>query len=58
MGIQMGEKSKLGWLIGLTEHAIWAASLYFLYLLWLSISKILASSQHVELILIFLEHLL
>jgi hypothetical protein len=28
MGIQMGEKSKLGWLIGLTEHAMWAASLY------------------------------
>jgi hypothetical protein len=41
----MGEKSKLGWLIGLFEQAIWAASLYFLYLLWLSISKILALSQ-------------
>jgi hypothetical protein len=40
MGIQMGEISKLGWLIGLFEQAIWAASLYFLYLLWLSISKI------------------
>jgi hypothetical protein len=34
MGIQMGEMSKLGWLIGLTEQALWAASLYLLYLLW------------------------
>jgi hypothetical protein len=42
--IQMGEMSKLGWLIGLVKHAIWAAFLYFLYLLFL-ISKILASSQ-------------
>jgi hypothetical protein len=41
----MGEKSKLGWLIGLVEHATWADSLYFLYLLLLTISKILASSQ-------------
>jgi hypothetical protein len=44
-GIHMGEMSKLGWLIGLVKHAIWAFSLYFLYLLLLSISKILASSQ-------------
>jgi hypothetical protein len=44
-GIQMGEMSKLGWLIGLVKHAICADSLYFLYLLLLSISKILASSQ-------------
>jgi hypothetical protein len=44
-GLQIGEKSKLGWLIGLFKHAIWADSLYFLYLLLLSISKILASSQ-------------
>jgi hypothetical protein len=44
-GIQIGELSKLGWLIGLVKHAIWADSLYFLYLLLLSISKILASSQ-------------
>jgi hypothetical protein len=41
-GIQMGEMSKLGWLIGLVKHAIWADSFYFLYLL-LSVSKILAS---------------
>jgi hypothetical protein len=44
-GNQMGEMSKLGWLIGLVKHAVCADSLYFLYLLLLSISKILASSQ-------------
>jgi hypothetical protein len=32
-GIQMGETSKLGWLVGLVKHAIWADSLHFLYLL-------------------------
>jgi hypothetical protein len=40
----MGEISKLGWLMGLIEHAMWANSLYFLYLLLLSISKTLALS--------------
>jgi hypothetical protein len=35
-GIQIGEMSKLGWLIGLTKHAIWADSLYVLYLQLLS----------------------
>jgi hypothetical protein len=44
-GIHMGEISKLGWLMGLIEHAMWAGSLYFLYLMLLSISKTLASSQ-------------
>jgi hypothetical protein len=44
-GIQMGEMSKLGWLIGLVKHVIWADSLYFLHLLLLSINKILPSSQ-------------
>jgi hypothetical protein len=43
--IQMGEMSRLVWLNGLVKHAICADSLYFLYLLLLSISKILASSQ-------------
>jgi hypothetical protein len=43
--IQMGEISKLGWLTGLVRHAMWADSVYFLYLLLLSISKILTSSQ-------------
>jgi ABC-type Fe3+-siderophore transport system permease subunit len=43
--IQMEEMSQLGWLIGLVEHATWADSLYFLYLLLLSISKILALSE-------------
>jgi hypothetical protein len=40
--IQMGEMFKLGWLIGLVNHAIWANSLYFLYLLLLSISALKA----------------
>jgi hypothetical protein len=31
-GIQRGEISKLGWLMGFVEHAIWADSLYSLYL--------------------------
>jgi hypothetical protein len=43
-GIRIGEMSKLGWLIALVKHGIWADSLYFLYLLLLSISKI--SSSH------------
>jgi hypothetical protein len=33
------------WLIGLVKHVMWADSLYFLYLLLHSISKILATSQ-------------
>jgi hypothetical protein len=41
----MGEMSRLGWVIGLVKYALRADSLYFLYLLLLSISKILASSQ-------------
>jgi hypothetical protein len=41
----MGEISKLDWLIGFIKHAIWSDSLYFLYLLLLSISKILAASR-------------
>jgi hypothetical protein len=44
-GIQMGEMSILVWLIVLVNDAIRADSLYFLYLLLLSISKILASPQ-------------
>jgi hypothetical protein len=39
LGLQIGEK------IGLVKHAIRANSLYFLYLLLLSISKVLASFQ-------------
>jgi ABC-type Fe3+-siderophore transport system permease subunit len=42
---QTGEMSKLGWLTGFTEHAIWADFLYFLCLLLLSIPNILVSSQ-------------
>jgi hypothetical protein len=39
-GIQIGEMSKLGWLIGLVKHAICTDSLYFLHLLLPSISNI------------------
>jgi hypothetical protein len=41
-GVQMGEMPKVVWLIGLVKHAVWADSLYFLYLLLLAISKIIA----------------
>jgi hypothetical protein len=44
-GINMGDIFEQGWLIGLVRHAIWADFLYLLYLLLLSVSKILASSQ-------------
>jgi hypothetical protein len=38
----MAELFRQGWLIGLVKHAIWADSLYFLYLPLLSFAKILA----------------
>jgi len=41
----MGEISKLGWLIVYVKHAIRDDSFYFLYLLTILVSKILASSQ-------------
>jgi hypothetical protein len=44
-GIHMGEIYRLNWLNGLMKYAIWADSLYFLYLLLFSISKILLSPQ-------------
>jgi hypothetical protein len=37
-GIQIGEMSRLSWLIGLVKHAIWVDSLYFLYPLLISIT--------------------
>jgi hypothetical protein len=43
-GILMGEMSKLALLVGMVKHFLWPSSLYFLYLLLLSISNILASS--------------
>jgi hypothetical protein len=52
-GVQIREISKLAWLIGLVKHVIWADSLYFLYLLLLSIYDPL--HRHVGLIFIFLE---
>jgi hypothetical protein len=33
----MGHMSRLGWLVVLVKHAIWASSLYLLHLLFLSI---------------------
>jgi hypothetical protein len=44
-GIQIGEMFRLVWLIGVLKYVIWADSLYFLYLLVLSVSKILVSSH-------------
>jgi hypothetical protein len=44
-GIQIGGKSKLDWLIELFAYAMWADSLYFLSLLFLSITRILAPFQ-------------
>jgi hypothetical protein len=44
-GIQMGDITKLRWLTGLVKHTIRAGSLYFMYLLLLSICTILSSSQ-------------
>jgi hypothetical protein len=46
--IQTAEMSKLGWLFGLVKHAIWADSLYILYLPLLSISKISISHYSEE----------
>jgi hypothetical protein len=43
-GIHIGEIYKLGWLIGFIEQTILANSLYFLYLLLLSVATMLASS--------------
>jgi hypothetical protein len=46
-GIQMGEVTRVGWLIVLVKQDIWADSLYLMYQLLLSISKILASSKFI-----------
>jgi hypothetical protein len=43
--IEISEMSKLGCLIGLINHAIWADSLHLLYLLVVSVPQILAPSQ-------------
>jgi hypothetical protein len=40
----MGGMSKLGRLIGLVKRVIWADSLYFLYLMILSLAEILIFS--------------
>jgi hypothetical protein len=38
-GIQMGEMFKLGWMIGLVKHALWADSLHFLYYCYFQFPK-------------------
>jgi hypothetical protein len=48
MRIHVEEMTKLGWLVRLVKHAIYTDSLHFLYQPLLSISKILASSQHIR----------
>lgn len=60
-GIQISEMSKLGWIIGLVQHATWAETLYFFCLEILSVPNVLASfrllhpHRHFGLILIFYE---
>jgi hypothetical protein len=46
-GVQMGEISKLGWLICWSSRDMWADSLYFLYVVLGSICKTLASFQYI-----------
>jgi hypothetical protein len=53
MGVQMGEMSKLGWLIGWSSRDMWADSLYFLYMVLGSLCKTFASFQH---IVVYLRH--
>jgi hypothetical protein len=45
--VQMGEMSKLGWLIRWSTRDMWADSLYFLYVVFGSICKTFASFQHI-----------
>jgi hypothetical protein len=47
MGVQMGETSELGRLIGWDTRHMWADSLYFLYVVFSSICKTFASYQHI-----------
>jgi hypothetical protein len=47
-GDQIGENSRLGWLIEFPAHAICAASLYFLMVQSLSTPKIPIPSQFTE----------
>jgi hypothetical protein len=47
IGVQMGETSKLAWLIGWSARTMWAASLHFLYVLFGSVCRTFASFQHI-----------
>jgi hypothetical protein len=46
-GVQMGEMSKLGWLIGWSNRDMWAASFYFLYVVLDWICRTFASFQRI-----------
>jgi hypothetical protein len=46
-GVQMGEMSKLGSLIGWSSRDMWADYLYFLYKVFASICKTFAYFQHI-----------
>jgi hypothetical protein len=46
-GVQVGEMSKLGWLIRWSTRDMWEDSLYFLCVVLGSISKTFASFQHI-----------
>jgi hypothetical protein len=64
-GLQMGEVSTLGWMIGLVKHAIWADSFIFYACCYFQFPKSQLHPslpcdplhRHVGLILIFLEDL-
>jgi hypothetical protein len=53
-GLQLGEMSKLDWMIGWSSRDMWSESLYFLYVLFGSICKTFASLQHI--LRIFCKH--
>jgi hypothetical protein len=46
-GVQMGETSRLGWLIGRSSRDIWADSPYSLYVVLGSVCMTFASFQHI-----------
>jgi hypothetical protein len=45
LGVQMGEKSKLGWLVRWSIQDMWADSLYFPYVVFGSVCKTFGSFQ-------------
>jgi hypothetical protein len=49
-GVQMGEMSRLGWLLGWSSRDMWVDSLYFLYVVLGSICQTFASLQHTSIL--------